>query len=65
MFISAGNNNTLNLPGRHSSHSNADSPTESTHPLTVAGKQRPRARSVETDPGRRVRSLEILLYQEA
>lgn len=49
----AQNNNTLNLPGRHSSHSNADSPTESTHPLTVAGKQRPRARSVETDPGRR------------
>ncbi|XP_060586752.1 serine/threonine-protein kinase A-Raf-like isoform X5 [Ruditapes philippinarum] len=46
--------NTLNLPGRTSSHSPAGSPTDSTnHSPTTVGKQRPRARSVETDPGRR------------
>ncbi|KAL4226447.1 hypothetical protein ACF0H5_014430 [Mactra antiquata] len=46
--------NTLNLPGRTLSHSPAGSPTDgSNHSPSPSGKQRPRARSVETDPGRR------------
>ncbi|XP_052213209.1 serine/threonine-protein kinase A-Raf-like isoform X2 [Dreissena polymorpha] len=46
--------NILTLPGRGSNHSPTGSPTDSAgHSPTPAGKHRPRARSVETDPGRR------------
>lgn len=51
--------NTLTLPVRNSNHSPVGSPTDSSDPSSAPrGKhQRPRARSVETDPGRRTVSL--------